>query len=78
MQLWRNHEKVHQCQPYPSHLVLLRQGNSVVLLHDSKGDWFQRAAGVGQGCLLSPTLFNIFPERITTDALEDYEGTVSI
>ena len=28
--------------------------------------------------LLSPTLFNILPERITTDALEDHEGTVSI
>ena len=30
------------------------------------------------GCLLSPTLFNIFLERVMTDALEDYEGTVSI
>ena len=27
---------------------------------------------------LSPTLFNIFLERIMTDALEDHEGTVSI
>ena len=26
----------------------------------------------------SPTLFNIFLERIMTDALEDHEGTVSI
>ena len=29
-------------------------------------------------CLFSPTLFNIFLERIITDALEDHEGTDSI
>ena len=30
-----------------------------------------------QRCLLSPTPFNIFLERIMTDALEDHEDTVS-
>ena len=29
-------------------------------------------------CIRDSTLFNIFLERIMTDALEDYEGTVSI
>ena len=31
-----------------------------------------------QGCLLSPTLFNIYLERIITDAIEDLEDIVSI
>ena len=51
---------------------------SVLLFNGSIGDWFRTTFGVRQGCLLSPTLFNIFLESIMTDALEDHEGTVSI
>ena len=50
---------------------------SAVLFNSSIGDWFRTTVGVRQGCRLSPTLFNIFPERIMTDALENHEGTVS-
>ena len=51
---------------------------SAVLFNSSIGDWFRTTVGVRQGCLLTPTLFKIFLERIMTDALEDHEGTVSI
>ena len=54
------------------------KATSAVLFNGSIGDWFQTTVGVWQGCLLSPILFNIFLERIMTDALVDHEGTVSI
>ena len=57
---------------------LYNKATSAVLFNSSIGDWFRTTVGVRQRCLLSPTLFNIFLERIMTDALEDHESTVSI
>ena len=57
---------------------LYNKATSAVLFNSSVGDWFRTTAGVRQGCLLSPNLFNIFLERNMTNALEDHEGTVSI
>ena len=54
------------------------KATNAVLFNSSIGDWFRTRVGVQQGCLLSPTLFNIFLERIMTDALEDHEGNVSV
>ena len=51
---------------------------SAVLFKGSIGEWFRTTVGVRQKCLISPTLFNIFLEKIITDALEDHEGTLSI
>ena len=56
---------------------LYNKATSAVLFNSSIGDWFRTTVGVRHGCLLSPTLFNLFLERITTDALEDYECIVS-
>ena len=57
---------------------LYEKATSVVLFNGSIGNWFRTTTGDQQGCLLSPIIFNIFLERIITDALEDHEGTVSI
>ena len=57
---------------------LYNKATSAILFNSGIGDWFRTTVGVRQGCLLSPTLFNKFLERIMTDALEDHEGTVSI
>ena len=57
---------------------LYENATSAVFYNGSIGDWFRTTVGVRQGCLLSPTLFNIFLERIMTDALDDYTGTISI
>ena len=51
---------------------------NAVLFSGSIEDWFRTKIGVPQGCLLSHTFFNIFLERIMTDALNDHEGTVRI
>ena len=47
-------------------------------MNGSIGEWFKTTVGVRQGCLLSPTLFNIFLERIISDALEEHDGKVTI
>ena len=57
---------------------LYSKATSAVYYNSSVGEWFRTTVGVRQGCLLSPTLFIIFLERIMTDALENHEGSVGI
>ena len=58
--------------------ILHNKATSAVYLNGDIEDWFRTTVGVRQGCLLSPTLFDIFLERIMTAALEDHQRTVSI
>ena len=53
---------------------LYGKATSAVQMNGSIGEWFRTTVGVRQGCLLSPTLFNIFLERIMSDALEKHDG----
>ena len=57
---------------------LYDKATSAAQMNGSIGEWFRTTVGVRQGCLLSPTLFNIFLERIMSDALEEHDGKVSI
>ena len=48
---------------------LYDKATSAVLFNGRIGDWFRTTVRVRQGCLLSPTLFGIYLERITTRRL---------
>ena len=52
---------------------LYSKATRAVYYNGSVGEWLMTTAGVRQGCLLSPTIFNIFLGKIMTDALEDPE-----
>ena len=42
-------------------------------------DWFQIGKGVCQGCILSPSLFNLYAEYIMTNAgLEEAQAGIKI
>ena len=60
-------EEQYQCK-FSSHKAT---GKSI-------GVWFRKKVEVRQRCLLSSTLFNIFLQRIMSDALEEHDGKASI
>ena len=57
---------------------LYDKARNAVQMNGCIGEWFRTTVGVRQECLLSPTLFNIFLERIMSDALEELDGKVGI
>ena len=76
--LWANMKKYISTNLIRVIKNLFDKATSAVLFSGSVGNWFRTTFGVRQGCLLSPTLFNIFLERIMADTVEEHEGTVSI
>ena len=64
------------CSLMGHHAEILYINANLVQMNGSTGEWFGTTVGVGQGCLLSPTLFNIFLERIMSDALEPFPGSL--
>ena len=57
---------------------LYNKAESAVYFDGKIGEWFRTTTGVRQGCLLSPTLFNILLEQIMNDALDNHVGSVNI
>ena len=51
---------------------------SAVQMNGNIEEWFRTTDGIRQGCLLSPTLLNIFFKRIMSNALEEHDRKVSI
>lgn len=58
--------------------ALYRNAESAVRVGGTVSDWFQATVGVRQGCLLSPTLFNVFLEEIVSEAMDMITPSISV
>ena len=68
----------------PDHLACLLRNlyagqEATVRTGHGTTDWFQTGKGVGQGCILSPCLFNLYAEYIMRNAgLEEAQAGIKI
>ena len=67
----------------PVHLIVLLQKlytkqEGTIRTEFGETDTINIGKGVRQGCILSPLLFNIYAENIMREALEDWDGGISI
>ena len=51
---------------------------SAVILNNSEGEFFKTSVGVRQGCMFSPTLFNLFLEEIMNETQSNYSSSISV
>jgi hypothetical protein len=66
---------------FPKHIIdlmsqLYSHQESAVRTNGGNTEWFSIGRGLRQGCILSPSLFNIYSEEIMREALEGFEGGV--
>ncbi len=67
----------------PAHLIqviksLYSGQKACVRTEHGDSDWFEIGQGVRQGCILSPSLFNLYAEYIMRQVLDGWSGGISI
>ena len=59
--------------------ILYAGQNATVTTGQGTTDWFQTRKGICQGCILSPCLFNLYPEYIMQNArLDEAQAGIKI
>jgi len=74
--------EVMQRMGFPKHIIdlvskLYEDQESCVRTSGGNTEWFTLGRGLRQGCILSPSFFNIYSEEIMREALEEFEGGIS-
>ena len=57
---------------------LYANSTSAVILNNAESEFFKTSVGVRHGCLLSPTLFNLFLEEIMIETKSNYSSYISV
>ena len=73
----------HAKKGFPVHVIellehLYKNQEAAVKTSCGTSEWFSIERGVRQGCIVSPSLFNIYPENITREATENTSAGITI
>ena len=58
--------------------ALYENSASSVLINNQIGPHFRTSVGVRKGCILSPTLFNIYLENIMEETFDQHHPSISV